>query len=196
MIQLKARILIYGRGGLGVVEMGNMLAYLYMIKEFSTTVVPTYGPQTRGGFVESIVVIQDERVLNPIPTKFDVLIAMDVPALNRIKDLTPNGTVFFNSSLVDGQWPNAVRIPATEIAEKVAANKIREPRVTSNASMLGAIAKVMKLSKDDLNEAISSILSDKTKQAIQLNIDIADAGYNYAETELQGVKNPLAIFSQ
>jgi len=183
--------MISGRGGLGVVEMGNMLAYLFMVRGFSTTVVPTYGPQTRGGFVESIVVIQDKRVLNPIPTKFDVLIAMDVPALERIKDLMPYGTIFFNSTLVNGEWPNSVNIPATEIAEKVAGNKIREPRVTSNASMLGAISKIMQLSKGDLNEAISNILSDKPKQAIQLNVDIADAGYNYAESELEKIKNPL-----
>ncbi|MDG6931326.1 MAG: 2-oxoacid:acceptor oxidoreductase family protein [Nitrososphaerota archaeon] len=193
---MKARILVSGRGGLGVVEMGNMIAYLFMSKGLSTTVVPTYGPQTRGGFVESIVVIQDERVLNPIPTKFDMLIAMDVPALGRIKDLMPYGTIFFNSSLVDGKWPKAIRVPATEIAEEVARNKMREPRVTSNVSMLGAFAKIMQLGRDSLNDTISNILSDKTDQAIKLNIDIANAGYNYAEKELPGIKNPLAFFGQ
>ncbi len=188
---MKVRFLISGRGGLGVVEMGNMLAYLFMKRGLSTTVVPTYGPQTRGGFVESVVVIQEERVLNPIPTKFDVLIAMDVPALNRVKDLMPNGTIFFNSTLVDGKWPQAIRVPATEISESAAKDKIREPRVTSNVSMLGAIAKVMQMSREELNEPISTILSDKPKQAIELNIDIANAGYDYAERELRDVENPL-----
>ncbi|MEM0123647.1 MAG: 2-oxoacid:acceptor oxidoreductase family protein [Conexivisphaerales archaeon] len=191
---MKVRTLISGRGGLGVVEMGNMLAYLFMLNGFSTSVVPTYGPQTRGGFVESTVVIQDEHVLNPIPTKFDMLIAMDLPALDRIKDLMSYGTIFFNSSLVNGNWPNSIQVPATEIAEKVAMNKIREPRVTSNVSMLGAITKIMQFSKRDLDEPISNILSDKPKQAIQLNIDIADAGYNYAEKELSTIKNPLDFF--
>ncbi len=188
---MKARVIISGRGGLGVVEMGNMLAYLFMKRGLSTTVVPTYGPQTRGGFVESIVVIQNERVLNPIPTKFDMLIAMDVPALNRIKDLMPGGTVFFNSSLVDGEWPNAIRIPATEIAEGVAKNKMREPRITSNVSMLGAIAKVMQISRDELDEPISNILNDKPRQAVQLSIDVANEGYKYAEMKLQNAKNPF-----
>jgi len=188
---MRVRFLISGRGGLGVVEMGNMLAYMFMKRGLSTTVVPTYGPQTRGGFVESIVVIQDERVLNPIPTKFDILIAMDVPALDRVKDLMPNGTIFFNSTLVDVKWPQAVRVPATEISESVAKDKIREPRVTSNVSMLGAMARVMEIKREELNEPITAILSDKPKSAIELNIKIANAGYDYAESELRNAKNPL-----
>ena len=192
---MRVRFLISGRGGLGVVEMGNMLAYMFIKRGLSTTVVPTYGPQTRGGFVESVVVIQDERVLNPIPTKFDILIAMDAPALNRVKDLMPNGTIFFNSTLVDVKWPQAVRVPATEISESIAKDKIREPRVTSNVSMLGAMAKVMEIKREELNEPITTVLSDKPKSAIELNIKIANAGYDYAERELHNVKNPLNYLS-
>ena len=59
---MRISIINSGRGGLGVVELGEMLGWYFIGMGLKATSVPNYGPQTRGGYVESIVVASDEEV--------------------------------------------------------------------------------------------------------------------------------------
>ncbi len=175
------RIMASGRGGLGVVELGNFLAYRAILAGRRASVVPRYGPQTRGGKVEVIVVESSSGLENPLPTTLDALIAVDSPALNSLDDVVDGGLVLYNESLVR-PVPNdrlrAFAVEGTRIAESLGVGRMREPRVLTSAVLFGAF--VGALGDEDrgpsAEEAIRAALSGRPEDVVELNVEAARRG--------------------
>jgi Pyruvate/2-oxoacid:ferredoxin oxidoreductase gamma subunit len=139
---LRITALISGRGGQGVVEAGNLLALGFMYAGMRATVVPTYGPQTRGGRVESAVVGSSESVDDPLPSRYDVVLLADPLALKRCERVEREGLLLINSSLIDQRIEadaRVIRVEATRIAERVG-QELREPRILTGTVLLGALS--------------------------------------------------------
>ena len=92
--------LIAGFGGQGILFAGKFLAYKGLTDGSNVSWLPSYGPEMRGGTASCSVIISDDAVDSPIVSKPDVLIAMNLPSLDKYEDsVVPGGTIYVDSTL-------------------------------------------------------------------------------------------------
>ena len=92
------KILIAGFGGQGVLFTGKALAYTGLKAGKEVSWLPSYGPEMRGGTANCSVTISDEPIGSPIVDKPNVLIAMNLPSLEKYgKETEKNGYIIFDS---------------------------------------------------------------------------------------------------
>ena len=130
-------ILIAGFGGQGIMLMGKLLAYGAIYQGLEVTFYPSYGPEMRGGTAHCHINISEKRIGSPLVSISDVLIAMNLPSLDKFEnEVGKGGVIFVNSSLIQRKVQRkdveVVYIPATEIADKLGQTK------AANMVMLGA----------------------------------------------------------
>ena len=114
-------MLFSGFGGQGILFAGKFIAYKGLIEDKQVSWLPSYGPEMRGGTARCGVIVGDEPVGSPIVTAPDVLVAMNLPSLDRFEDsVVPGGVIFYDSSLVEREVirkdVTAVPVPATKLA--------------------------------------------------------------------------------
>ena len=90
-------ILIAGFGGQGILFSGKFLAYKGLLEDQQVSWLPSYGPEMRGGTSNCNVILSDTPVGSPIITAPNVLIAMNLPSLEKYV----NGAGFEVSDLQD-----------------------------------------------------------------------------------------------
>ena len=116
------QILIAGFGGQGILFAGKFLAYKGLLEGKQLSWLPSYGPEMRGGTANCNVILSDTPVGSPIITKPDVLIAMNLPSLQKYVDtVVPGGQVYVDSALIDVKVERTdvevFYIPATQMAK-------------------------------------------------------------------------------
>lgn len=168
-----------GFGGQGVILAGKLLAHAGVENGLQVTWLPSYGPEMRGGTANCTVVLADEPIGSPIVDNPTVLVAMNLPSLNRFGEkVAKRGIVFVNSSLVTCQTGrNDVRtitLPATDIAVSLGNAQ------AANMVALGAVIKATGIIPLELMKSVMArTLSHKDRaQLISLNERALDAGYN------------------
>ena len=120
---MTTQYLFAGFGGQGILFSGKLLAYKGLIEGKNVSWLPSYGPEMRGGTANCSVIISDDPIGAPIVLEPDVLIAMNLPSLDRYeKDVVPGGTIYVDSSLierkVDRDDVKVIYIPATKLADE------------------------------------------------------------------------------
>lgn len=94
-------ILLAGFGGQGILFAGKVMAYAGMMEGKEISWLPSYGPEMRGGTANCSVCISDEKIGSPLVTNPDVLIAMNLPSLEKFEnDVVPGGTIIVDSSII------------------------------------------------------------------------------------------------
>lgn len=94
--------LFAGFGGQGILFAGKLLAYKGLMNGENVSWLPSYGPEMRGGTASCGVVISDSEIATPIVLHPDILIAMNLPSLDRYeKDVQQGGTIYVDSSLIE-----------------------------------------------------------------------------------------------
>ena len=116
------QILFAGFGGQGVLFAGKFLAYKGLMEEKQLSWLPSYGPEMRGGTANCSVVLSDSPVGSPIITNPDVLVAMNLPSLQKFVDtVVPGGQIYVDSSLIDAKVERTdvevFYVPATQMAK-------------------------------------------------------------------------------
>ncbi len=116
------QILIAGFGGQGILFAGKFLAYKGLTEEKQVSWLPSYGPEMRGGTANCNVVLSETPIGSPIITDPDVLIAMNLPSLQKyIGTVVPGGQVYVDSALIDVKVERedveVFYIPATQMAK-------------------------------------------------------------------------------
>lgn len=117
------QILIAGFGGQGILFAGKFLAYKGLVEDLQVSWLPSYGPEMRGGTANCNVILSETAVGSPIVTAPDVLIAMNLPSLQKYVDtVVPGGQVYLDSSLIDEKVTRTdvqvFYIPATQMAKQ------------------------------------------------------------------------------
>ena len=135
---MQTEVIIAGFGGQGVLFGGQLLAYAGLDEGKYVTWIPAYGPEMRGGTANCSVIIGDEVVGTPIVTEPKVIVAMNLPSLDKFEPmLAKDGILLVNSSLIERAahrtdvkiW----RVPCNDIAKE-----LENPKV-ANMVMVGAI---------------------------------------------------------
>ena len=116
------QILIAGFGGQGILFAGKFLAYKGLTEDLQVSWLPSYGPEMRGGTANCNVILSDTPVGSPIITSPDVLIAMNLPSLQKYVDtVVPGGQIYVDSALIDIKVERTdvevFYIPATQMAK-------------------------------------------------------------------------------
>ena len=115
-----------GFGGQGMLLIGKFLAMANMLDGKHVSWLPSYGPEMRGGTANCSVTVSDEEIGSPLVDNCDVLIAMNLPSLDKFEHtVKPGGLIVVNSSIIDRKvLRDDVRVvycDANRIAEKVKA---------------------------------------------------------------------------
>ena len=116
-------ILLAGFGGQGILFTGKVIAYAGLMEGKEVSWLPSYGPEMRGGTANCSVCLSDEAIGSPLVTEPDVLVAMNLPSLDKFeKDVVPGGTIIVDSSIISRKVARddvkVIYLPASEISEK------------------------------------------------------------------------------
>ena len=173
------QILIAGFGGQGVLFAGKFLAYKGMVENLNVSWLPSYGPEMRGGTANCSVVLSDAPVGSPIITAPDVLVAMNLPSLQKFVDtVVPGGKIFVDSTLIDAKVERTdvevYYIPATQMAKDAGFATL------ANMILMGKVIKETQAVRFDNNlETLQSFIPAKKAKLIDINCQALQAGYDF-----------------
>jgi len=176
---MERSVIIAGFGGQGVILAGKILAQAGMDHGLEVTWLPSYGPEMRGGTANCTVVLSDEPVGSPIIDDPSVLIAMNLPSLDKFEStVAKGGTIVVNSSLIDRAVKRGdvqvASLQLNELAEKVGSMR------AINMVALGAYVKATKiLPLDTVKGAMVRMLKKGGKEKfVTMNEQALEEGYN------------------
>ena len=158
-----ADIIMAGFGGQGVLTAGKILIDVAAHEGKNVSWTSSYGAEMRGGTASCSVVISDEEIGSPYPTKLDILLAMNEPSYDKfIGQMREGGTVIVNSSLMsEREYPknvNVYLIPATDRANAIGNGR------AANIVMMGTMIKATGLLEDEaFAEGLDRFFSKKGK---------------------------------
>ena len=173
------QILIAGFGGQGILFSGKFLAYKGLLEDLQVSWLPSYGPEMRGGTANCNVILSDDPVGSPIITTPDVLIAMNLPSLQKYVDsVVSGGQIYVDSSLIDVKVERddiqVFYIPATQMAKDngigTLANMIVLGHVLENNS---------NMSFDGVEAVVESLVPPKKAALKELNMKALSLGKDY-----------------
>lgn len=144
-------IVFAGFGGQGILFAAKVVAYAGLICEKEVSWLPSYGPEMRGGTANCSVSISENEIGSPLITNPNVLVAMNLPSLDKfIDEVEVGGTVIIDSSLiskkVDRTDINVFYIPASKLAEDNEINGL------ANIIMVGKLLKEIPFCSDEIIE--------------------------------------------
>ena len=173
------QILIAGFGGQGVLFAGKFLAYKGLVQEKQVSWLPSYGPEMRGGTANCSIILSDTPVGSPIITEPDVLVAMNLPSLQKFVDsVVPGGKIFIDSTLIDAKVARTdvevFYIPATQLAKDAGFATL------ANMVLMGKLLhKCDAVSFDGNKETLESFIPAKKAGLIDMNCQALQTGYDY-----------------
>ena len=173
------QILIAGFGGQGVLFAGKFLAYKGLVQDKQVSWLPSYGPEMRGGTCNCSITVSDSPIGSPIITNPDVLVAMNLPSLQKFMgDVVPGGKIFIDSTLIDAKVARTdvqvFYIPATQIAKDAGFATL------SNMVLMGKVMKECDAVAFDGNKAtLETFIPAKKASLIDVNCQALQAGYDF-----------------
>ncbi len=171
--------LFSGFGGQGILFSGKFIANKGLIEDKNVSWLPSYGPEMRGGTASCSVIVSDEQVGSPIVSNPDVLIAMNLPSLDKYeKTVKAGGIIVLDSSLIERKVERtdvkAVYVPATRLASDNA--------MPTLANMI-IVGKVMKetgeYNEETILATLKKIISAKHADMLEVNLKAIKIGSEF-----------------
>jgi len=178
---MNMNLLLAGFGGQGILFTGKVVAYAGMLDGQEISWLPSYGPEMRGGTANCSVCVSDSPIGSPLVTEPDVLIAMNLPSLEKFENaVVPNGLIIIDSSIVEGKVKRkdvrTVYLPATRLAADNGLSGM------ANMVMAGRLYKEMGFcSKDAFTEGIKKSVPAKKQDLLEKNIAAVRIGMESGE---------------
>ncbi|MCL2513425.1 MAG: 2-oxoacid:acceptor oxidoreductase family protein [Oscillospiraceae bacterium] len=166
-----------GFGGQGILFLSKLVAYCGIIDGREVSTMPSYGPEMRGGTVNSSVRVSDTQIYSPIVDSPELLVVMNLPSyLKFIDTAAPGGTVVIDSSLVSEKTSrtdiDAHYIPATALANENGLQGL------ANIIMLGKILALTGFTTfETVEKAIKKAVPPSKSHLIEKNIEAVNLGY-------------------
>lgn len=173
--------LFSGFGGQGILFAGKFLSYKGLIEEKQVSWLPSYGPEMRGGTASCSVIVSDIPVGSPIVSNPDVLVAMNLPSLDRYEQsVKPGGVIFVDSTLiarkVNRDDVTVYYIPATRLASD---NKLGN---LANMIIVGKIMSVFdEFTDESVDAALAKVISAKHADMLDVNKNALKLGAEYTK---------------
>ena len=176
---MTTQLLIAGFGGQGVLFAGKFIAYKGLQEGRELSWLPSYGPEMRGGTANCSVILSDDPVGSPIVSHPDVLIAMNLPSLDKYEDaVVPGGMIFVDSTLIERKVKRTdvkvFYIPSTALAQSIGAPTL------ANMIMVGKFIKESgAVEYENLETALKKIVSARHADLFDINLKAINCGYEY-----------------
>ena len=164
------QMLFSGFGGQGILFAGKFIAYKGLMEEKQVSWLPSYGPEMRGGTASCSVIVSDESVGSPIVSNPDILVAMNLPSLDKFEStVAPGGMIFADSTLIERKVVRddvkVFYIPATQLAS--------ENGMPTLANMI-IVGKVLKelgdYNEENITNALTKVISAKRADMLEINL--------------------------
>lgn len=172
------KILFAGFGGQGILFSGKFYAYKGLIEGKNVSWLPSYGPEMRGGTANCSVIISDTPVGSPIVDTPDILIAMNLPSLDKYENaVAKGGKIFVDSALIERKVErtdvDVYYIPATQLAA--------ENGVTTLANMIimGKVLEVTGSYDENVEAALKKVISARHQDMLDFNLKALELGKNF-----------------
>lgn len=173
------QFLIAGFGGQGILFAGKFLANKGLSDNLQVSWLPSYGPEMRGGTANCNVILSEQPIGSPIVTTPDVLIAMNLPSLQKyVNTVAPGGQIYVDSSLVAQKVErtdvDVFYVPATQMAKE------QELSTLANMVLMGHVLENHPELSFDGTEAVVNKLVPPAKAALlELNMKALRMGKDY-----------------
>ena len=173
------QILIAGFGGQGVLFAGKFLAYKGLVQDKQVSWLPSYGPEMRGGTANCSVILSDTPVGSPIITTPDVLVAMNLPSLQKFVDaVVPGGKIILDSTLINAKVDRSdvevFYIPATQMAKDAGFSTL------ANMILSGKVLKeIDNVSWEGNKETLEAFIPAKKANLIDVNCQALQLGFDF-----------------
>ena len=158
-----------GFGGQGMLLIGKFVAMASMLDGKHVSWLPSYGPEMRGGTANCSVIVSDDEVASPLVDKADVIVAMNLPSLDKFEqNVKPGGLLVINSSIIERK---SVRddIRVVYCDAMALADSVGNPKA-ANVAILGAmLEKEPIVSVDTMVEAIRIELGERKAKFLEGN---------------------------
>ncbi len=172
--------LFAGFGGQGILFTGKLMAYRALMADMDVSWLPSYGPEMRGGTASCGVVISNHQIATPIVLHPDVLIAMNLPSLDRYEsEVQSGGTIYVDSSLIERKVKRddvtVHYIPATLMAAQNGLDGL------ANMIIMGHILKNegTPISDESVEKALAKCISARHADMLKLNRNALVIGSEY-----------------
>ena len=162
---------------------GKFVAMAAMLDGKHVSWLPSYGPEMRGGTANCSVIVSDKDVASPLVDKADVIVAMNLPSLDKFEaKVKPGGLLVINSSIIERKSTRdditVVYCDANRIAEAVGNPK------GANVAILGAmLEKEPIVDLDKMTEAIRIELGERKARFLEGNKKALIAGMEAAREQ-------------
>ncbi len=176
---MTSKILIAGFGGQGILFAGKALAFTGLKVDKEVSWLPSYGPEMRGGTANCSVTISDEPIGSPIVDKPNILVAMNLPSLEKyLNETEKNGYIVYDSSLISKEVVredvSVFAIPATKLANDNGLVGL------ANMIIMGKVIKETNvLTLDQIKNSLSQMVPAKKVELLEKNIKAIELGYNF-----------------
>ena len=181
-------VIITGFGGQGIVLAGKILGEAAALGDRKeSTLVQSYGPESRGGACSAQVVISDRSIHYPYIRYPDILVCMSQSGYEKYIDaLKDDGILLFDQDLVQpGKIKNdTFAIPATRMAEELGR------KMMANIIMIGFFTAIT--GKISLGAAKPTVAGSVPKGTEEKNIKAFTKGYEYGLALLKGREKKAA----
>ena len=173
------QFLFSGFGGQGILFAGKFIAYKGLMDGKNVSWLPSYGPEMRGGTASCGVIVGDETVGSPIVSRPDVLVAMNLPSLDKYESpVAPGGIIFVDSTLVSRKVNRTdvtvYPIPATQMASD------NKTPTLANMILVGKILKVLNdFDEVSVRTALGKVISAKRADMLEVNLNAMKLGADY-----------------
>ena len=168
--------LFAGFGGQGLLFSGKVLAYKALIEDKNVSWLPSYGPEMRGGTANCSVIISDEPVAAPLIANPDVLVAMNLPSLDKYEStVKPGGIIIVDSTLIERKIErtdvDAYYIPATAMANEMGAPTL------ANMILTGKLLEITnEFTEETVQKALGKCISARHQDMLELNKKAMEVG--------------------
>lgn len=166
---MKTELIIAGFGGQGVLSMGMTLAYAGMLEGKEVTWMPSYGPEMRGGTAYCVVIISNERISSPIINRFDTLIVLNQPSLDKFeKDVKTGGSLFYeNNNIINSPTRDDISIHSIPGVKE--ALQLKNAKIM-NMVLLGSYLELHPILEiDSIIKALKKVLPKRRHNLISVN---------------------------
>ena len=177
------QVRISGTGGQGIILAGIILSESAMYDGKEVVQSQSYGPESRGGYSRTDIIISKETIYNPRAEVLDIFLALSQEAYDKYwKNVSENGIIIFDSNKVIQNKPIPIQnygLPFTETA--------MENFDTELVANIIALAALCYLTNTVKISSLKKAITAKVKpQFNEINLKALNIGINMAkELELQ-----------
>jgi 2-oxoglutarate ferredoxin oxidoreductase subunit gamma len=178
---MNEEIIIAGFGGQGVLTMGQILCYAGVIEDKEVSWMPSYGPEMRGGTANCIAIISDQKISSPIVTRFDTVIALNQPSLDKFEKAVKTGGLLIYEASTILNPPTRTDIEVVPIEAANEASRLKNTKVM-NMIILGAFLKKKPIiAFENIVEGLKKVLPERYHHLIPLNKQAMERGMELAQ---------------